>query len=253
MPIGTWLYSLRHIGSGGRVLQFAWITSWRTILERRENGKYHPLAVVLPRKQPPDLPIAFLQGELHAMISRLRLRGRLAGTQGSTMIETALALPILVLMLCFAVDIGYFFIVAANLVSSSRNAVLYAGQGYISPAQELPSAGTSGSLADTAGVAGLAGGDLSGLANMSTQTQVQVCSKTIGVTSTGTGVVANCSTFPSGSLSFPPDQDPESTYGMLTHRVDVVYTVSPPIPVDFFGFTMPSLTVHRMAEMRAAD
>jgi len=165
-----------------------------------------------------------------------------------------MVVPILVLMLCFAVDIGYFFIVAANLASSSRNAVLYSGQGFVSPAQQqLPSAGTSGSLADTAGVAGLAGGDLSGLANMSTQTTVEVCSKVIGVTQTSSGYVTSCSTFPSGSLSFTPDQDPESNNGMLAQRVDVVYTVNLPIPVNFFTFTMPALSVHWSAEMRAVD
>lgn len=174
--------------------------------------------------------------------------------QGSSLIETALVLPVLVLMLCFAVDIGYFFIVAANLVSSSRNAVLYSGQGFVAPAQQqLPSAGTSGSLSDTAGVAGLAGGDLSGLANMSSQTKVEVCSKGIGVTQTSNGYVTNCSTYPSGSLSFTPDQDPESTSGMLAQRVDVVYTVSPPIPVSFFTFKMPALSMHWSAEMRATD
>jgi len=117
-----------------------------------------------------------------------------------------------VLMLCFAIDIGYFFIVAANLVSSSRNAVQYSGQGFVSPAQQqLPSPGTSGSLSDTAGVAGLAGGDMSGLANMLTKTTVEVCSKEIGVTQTSNGYITNCGTYPSGSLSFTPDQDPEST------------------------------------------
>src|SRR5215831_8595225 len=86
-----------------------------------------------------------------------------ADARGSSMIETALIMPVLVLMLCFAIDIGYFFIVAANLVSSSRMAVLYAGQGFVAPGQQqLPSAGTAGSLVDTAGVAGLAAGDLSG-------------------------------------------------------------------------------------------
>ena len=165
-----------------------------------------------------------------------------------------MVMPVLVLMLCFAIDIGYFFIVAANLVSSSRNAVLYSGQGFVSPGQQqLPSAGTSGSLSDTAGVAGLAGGDLSGLANMTSKTFVQVCSKAIGITQTSNGYTTNCSTFPSGSLSFTPDQDPESNNGLLTQRVDVVYTVSPPIPLDFFTFTMPSLTLHWKAEMRAID
>ena len=179
---------------------------------------------------------------------------RTRGSEGSSLIETAMVVPVLVLMLCFAVDIGYFFIVAANLVSSSRNAVLYSGQGFVSPAQQqLPSAGTAGSLADTAGVAGLAGGDMSGLANMATKTTVQVCSKGIGVTSTSNGYITSCSTFPSGSLSFTPDQDPESTNGMLAQRVDVVYTVSPPIPVDFFTFSLPALSVHWSAEMRAID
>lgn len=163
-------------------------------------------------------------------------------------------MPALVLILCYAIDIGYFFSVAANLVSSSRGAVLYSGQGYLSPAQQsLPSAGTSGSLADTAGVAGLAGGDLSGLANMTTETTIEVCSKAIGVTQSGSGYITKCSTYPSGSLSYTPDQDPESSNGMLTQRVDVVYTVTPPIPISFFSFTMPPLTVHWQAEMRAVD
>lgn len=173
---------------------------------------------------------------------------------GSAMIETALILPILILMLCFAVDIGYFFIVAANLASASRNAVLYSAQGYVSVGQsQLPSAGISGSLADTAGVAGLAAGDMSGLAGMLTKTTIQVCSKKIGVTQTSTGYITNCSTFPTASLNFAPDQDPDSNYGMLTQRVDVVYTVSPPVPVDFFVFSMPPLTLHWQAEMRALD
>jgi hypothetical protein len=170
------------------------------------------------------------------------------------MIETALVLPVLILMLCFAIDIGYFFIVGANLVSSSRNAVLYSGQGFLAPGQQqLPSSGTPGSLTDTAGVAGLAGGDLSGLVNMATKTSIQVCSKKLGITQTSNGYITNCSTFPSGTLNFAPDQDPASNYGMLTQRVDVVYTVSPPIPVDFFSFAMPPLTVHWQAEMRALD
>jgi hypothetical protein len=184
---------------------------------------------------------------------RFLLRAAIADARGSSLIETALVMPVLVLMLCFAVDIGYFFIVAANMVSASRTAVLYSGQGFASPTLQLPSAGTSGSLGDTAGVAGLAGGDLSGLANMSSETSVEVCSKSIGVTQSGNGFLTNCNTYPSGTLSYTPDQDPEASNGMLTQRVDVVYTVSPPIPVNFFSFSMPPLTMHWMAEMRAVD
>src|SRR5437763_1884977 len=69
----------------------------------------------------------------------------LRDTRGSSLLETALVMPVLVLMLCFAVDIGYFFIVAANLVSSSRNAVLYSAQGFASAGQQrLPSPGIAG-------------------------------------------------------------------------------------------------------------
>ena len=200
-------------------------------------------------------PIALVRRVARRMADRTLLsRAAVWDASGSSMVETALVMPVLVLMLCFAIDIGYFFIVSANLVSSARSGVLYSGQGFVSPAQQqLPSAGTSGSLSDTAGVAGLVGGDLSGLASMTTNTTVEVCSKKIGVTQTSNGYVTNCSTYPSGSLSFTPDQDPESNNGMLTQRVDVVYTVSPPIPINFFTFTMPSLTLHWQAEMRAVD
>src|SRR5690349_24970207 len=102
--------------------------------------------------------------------ARRILHGTVDDARGSSLIETAVVLPILILMLCFAIDIGYFFIVAANLVSSSRNAVLYSGQGFASIAQQkLPSAGTAGSLSDTAGVAGRAGGGLSRPAHQASQ------------------------------------------------------------------------------------
>ena len=94
---------------------------------------------------------------------------------------------------------------------------------------------------------------MSGLANMASKTTVQVCSKSVGITQTSNGYVTRCNTYPAGGLTFAPDQDPESANGMLAQRVDVVYVVNPPIPVDFFGFTMPPLTLHWAAEMRAID
>ena len=60
----------------------------------------------------------------------------LRASHGSSLVETVMVMPILILTLCFAIDIGYFFIVAANLVSSARNAVLYSGQGFVSPGQQ---------------------------------------------------------------------------------------------------------------------
>ena len=183
---------------------------------------------------------------------------------GVSLLETALVLPLMIVLLLFAIDFGYFFLVAGNMVTAARNAVLYSAQGFDSIAQQqIPSAGTAGSLADTAGVAGLAGGDMSGLAQITTGTspnpQVYVCSKGIGVTavksgSNTTGYRTNCATFPSGTLSYTPDVDPESLNGMLTQRVDVVYKVNLPISLRLFSFnTLPPVTFHWQVEMRAID
>ncbi len=179
---------------------------------------------------------------------------------GGSLLETALVLPLLVVMLVFAIDFGYFFLVASNIVSSSRNAVLYSTQGFSSPAQQqIPSAGTANSLADTAGVAGIAAGDLGGLVGSTSNTQVSVCSKALGVTAvksngTTTGYITNCSTYPSGTLSITPDTDPESLSGLLLQRVDVVYTVNLPITVRMFNFNViPPPVFHWQVEMRAID
>ena len=165
-------------------------------------------------------------------------------------------------MALFAVDFGYYFLVASNLVTASRNAVLYSAQGFSTPSQQLiPSAGTAGSLSDTAGVAGIAGGDLSTLSfNLTTPNpQVEVCSKSNGltaITSSGstTGYKTNCTTYPSGALSYTPDVDPESLNGMVLNRVDLVYTVNFPISMKFFTFNViPPATFHWVVEMRAVD
>lgn len=190
----------------------------------------------------------------------LHRRGLSTRVEGTSLLETALMLPLLIVLCFYAVDFGYFFLVAGNLVTASRNAALYSIQGFSTPAQQqIPSAGTANSLADTAGVAGIAGGDLGSLANVSTGTKVEVCSKSIGVTavksgSTTTGYRSSCSTFPSGTLTFTPDVDPESMNGMLLHRVDVSYTINMPVSLNLFNFNLsPPATFHWQVEMRAID
>ncbi len=174
---------------------------------------------------------------------------------GGSLIETALVMPLLLIMLLGAVDFGYFFLVAANLVTSAHNAVLYSTQGFSTPAQQqIPVAGTAGSLADTSEVAGVAAGDLSGLANFSTKTQVFVCSKSLGIVTLSNGYRTKCQTYPSGTLSYTPDVDPESLSGLLLHRVDVVYTVTPPVSMHLFNFNIvPPVNFHWEVEMRAID
>ncbi|HZC43442.1 MAG TPA: TadE/TadG family type IV pilus assembly protein, partial [Acidobacteriaceae bacterium] len=164
-----------------------------------------------------------------------------------SLIETAIFLPILILLVAYAVDFGYFFIVAANLTSASRNAAEYSIQGFASPAQiALP---TPGPITTDTSVAALALADLSSLVASSTTTSVEVCSKVLGTTNN----VTNCSSYgPTGTV-FTPATDPEAPSFVL-NRVDVTYMVRPPIPLSFFSISLlPSMKFHRQVSMRVMD
>ncbi len=180
-------------------------------------------------------------------IRLLRLCRGVLSDQGQSLLETAIFLPILILLIAYAVNFGYFFIVAANLASSSRNAVEYSVQGYQSSGQNaLPSAGP---ITDATSVSGLAVGDLSSLASASTTTTVQVCSKEIGVVNK----VTQCASYGPAGSSYTPGTDPEAPVFLL-NRVDVTYTVRPPIPLSFFSHSLvPSLKFHRQVSMRVLD
>ena len=166
---------------------------------------------------------------------------------GQSLLETAIFLPILILLIAYAVDFGYFFIVAANLASASRSAAEYSIQGFESPAQSaLPAAGP---ITTYTSVAALAVGDLSSLAGSATITTVQVCSKSVGVNNN----VTECSSYGPAGTTYTPATDPEAPTFLL-NRVDVTYTVQPPIPLSFFSFSLlPSMKFHRQVSMRAMD
>jgi Flp pilus assembly protein TadG len=166
---------------------------------------------------------------------------------GQSLVETAIFLPILILLVAYAVDFGYFFIVSANLTSASRNAAEYSIQGFASPAQiALPSAGP---ITTNTSVAALAVGDLSSLAASATTTTVEVCSKILGTTNN----VTNCASYGPAGTVFSPVADPEAPTFSL-NRVDVTYTVQPPIPLSFFSYSLlPSMKFHRQVSMRAMD
>lgn len=172
---------------------------------------------------------------------------RFRRTDGQSLLETAVFLPILILLIAYAVDFGYFFIVAANLTSSARNAAEYSVLGYVTPGQL--SLASAGPITDTATIASLAVGDLSSLASSSTTTTVEVCSKEIGVANN----VTQCSSFGPTDASYTPSTDPEAPTFLL-NRVDVTYTIRPPIPLSFFSHSLvPSLKFHRQVSMRVLD
>jgi Flp pilus assembly protein TadG len=180
---------------------------------------------------------------------KCQVRPRIVSQEsGQGLLETALIVPFLVLLMAFAVDYGYFFIVAANLTSASHNAAEYSIQGFESPGQiALPDAGP---LSDNSSISSLAVGDLSGLIAASTTSTVQVCSKGIGVSQQN---LTECSSFGPTGNSYVPALDPEAPTFLL-NRVDVTYTVHPPIPMTFFSHSIiPSLSFHRQVSMRVLD
>jgi hypothetical protein len=160
-------------------------------------------------------------------------------------VETALVLPLFLLITFNAVKFGYFFFVAVNLASAPREGVEYSIQGFATPGQlSLPDAGPSST--DTS-VSWLTYQDMAAL-HLSSSAQVQVCSKKLGLAAPGK---PNCAQY--GGGSFPaPAADPEPAAFVL-HRVDVKYTVSPLIPGWMFGLVIPSTAFHRQVSMRAMD
>jgi Flp pilus assembly protein TadG len=198
-------------------------------------------------KPPIDIEMANSQAKPEK-VKKLAASGRkLKEESGQGLLEAALFLPLLVLLTAYSVDFGYMFIVAANLSSASRSATEYSVQGYETPGQAtLPAAGP---ISTTTSVSALAVGDLSGLVSSSTTTTVQVCSKEIGVKNN----VAECSSYGPAGASYTPGTDPEAPTFVL-NRVDVTYTIQPPIPMSFFLHPLvPSLTFHRQVSMRALD
>lgn len=178
------------------------------------------------------------------MMSALKARLR-SSERAQSVVETALVLPLFLLITFNAVNFAYFFFVAVNLASAPREGVTYSIQGFATPSQlNLPTAGPSSA---TTSVSYLTYQDMLALHN-SVNAQVRVCTKLLGLSAPGT---ANCSSF--GGGSFPtPGADPEPNSFVL-HRVDVKYTVAPLIPGWMLNLTVPNLTFHRQVSMRAMD
>ena len=160
--------------------------------------------------------------------------------EGQSLIELALMIPIFTILVCYAVDFGFFFLVATSLNSAARNAMEYSIQGTSSPAQAAePSAAQVSSLAIAS--IGLSGAST---ANVS----IQVCSSAVGVNTSNNTTQCTSPSSGAGAVTGTPDVDPESPKFQL-NRVDVVYTVTPPVPMPVSVF--PLRTFHRTIEMRA--
>jgi Flp pilus assembly protein TadG len=167
----------------------------------------------------------------------VRLFGR--HQEGQSLIELALMVPIFTILICYTVYLAFFFLVAMSLTSAARNTAEYSIQGTSSPSQGAePGASVLSSLAISS----------IGLTNVSvSNVSIQICSASVGVNAANNTTQCTSPSTGAGAVSGTSDVDPESPTFQL-NRVDVVYTVTPPIPIPAAVF--PTTTFHRFVEMR---
>ncbi len=144
-------------------------------------------------------------------------------------------IPIFTVLVCYAVDFGFFFLVATSLNSAARNAMEYSIQGTSSPAQAAEPAATVVSNLAIAST-GLSGAST---ANVS----VQVCSSAVGVNASNNTTQCTTPSTGAGAVTGTPDIDPESPTFQL-NRVDVLYTFTPPLPIPASIFPTTDLPSH---------
>lgn len=211
-------------------------------------------------------------------IQRTKLR---KNNSGQSLVETAIAMPLLLCIVLNAINFAYFFLMAVNLASSPRTAAMYSAQGSATPAATvIPNAGPSGSTTCGTGTSSqlyvcfLANEDMRGALNSpTTKASIQVCSSAIGVTSPGTKTqTTQCSNFGAslpGGFSWPsPASDPELNAGktataFLLNRVDIYYKFAPLIPGKIFNLAFAASPIcnasgstcvfHRQASMRVMN
>ncbi len=176
-----------------------------------------------------------------------RLAAQFAGESGQSLVEIAVMVPFLTLLVSYAIDVAYILIVAASLTSAAKNAAEYSIQGYLSSAQmSIPPAGP---LSSTTSVSNLAISALNSVVSASTTATIQVCSKSVGTSSN----LTQCNSYGPTGTPYTPAADPEAPNFML-QRVDVTYTVHPPIPLSFFKQSLlPNTSFHYQVSMRALD
>jgi len=192
-------------------------------------------------------------------------------SRGQSLVETAIMLPLLLLVVFNVVNLGYFFLVAINLTGASRTSTLYSIVGSATPsASVLPSPGGSSNLLS---VTYLAFQDMTGALWNPTGATLQICSPIIvsagsGVNGTGTSQKANCNAcdnsgctaVAAASVNPPLDADPEAPTFVL-NQVSITYTFRTLIPGRIFNIPLQATsmcrggtcTFVRLAEMRAMN
>ncbi len=197
-------------------------------------------------------------------------------SRGQSLVETALMLPLLLLIVLNVVNLGYFFLVIVNLTGGARTSILYAIEGGSTPAAgAIPSSGGGSPGTNTGSVTYLIYQDFTGALWNPTGVIVQVCSQA-NIDASGKGVnttngalrtncerctSAGCGSAGTNGAGFPvPTADPEAPTFVL-NRVDIQYTFNTLIPGRIFNIPLQasamcnggSCTFFRHAEMRAMN
>jgi Flp pilus assembly protein TadG len=208
---------------------------------------------------------------LAELLMDLRRPKLLRDTRGQSLIETALTLPLLMLLVLNVVNLGYFFLIVINLTAAARTATLYSIEGTYTPyGLGEPTSGGASPLSNFGTVAYTAYQDMSGALWNPTGATVQVCTQmnistatNTGVSGSGTSQIANCETCTSGGCSAgsalaTPNADPEAPDFVL-NQVDIRYNFNTLFPGTIFNLPLQasamcnggSCTFSRRARMRS--
>jgi Flp pilus assembly protein TadG len=163
--------------------------------------------------------------------------------EGQSLLETAIAMPLLLGIAFNLINLGYFWFVVLSLAAAPRQGVQYSAQG---GASITTAAAPSASAVSTLVFDNMTNG-VHGATNLNTG--VRVCSTSVGVDPNTH--VALCSSFGKSFTFAPVPADPEAPVFVL-HRVDVGYTVTPVIPGTAFNVVLPAnMNFHRQVSMRS--
>ena len=162
--------------------------------------------------------------------------------EGQSLLETAVAMPLLLGIAFNLINLGYFWFVVLSLAAAPRQGVQYSAQGGASiTTAAVPSASDVSTLVFDNMTNGVHG-------STNLNTGVRVCSSSVGVDPAGTAL---CSSFGKAFTFSAVPIDPEAPVFVL-HRVDVGYTVTPVIPGTAFNVVLPAnMDFHRQVSMRS--
>lgn len=190
---------------------------------------------------------------------RMTISSSLRQTQGQSMIETALLLPILLILAFNAINFGYFFFVAVNAAAAPRSSVQYSIIGSSTPMQTTLA--PAGPASSNISVSYVAYQDITGVLSAASTARVQVCTQANGVNASFQALC--CQTAGSGgacsSTGTVAPHDPEynaatNTSPFILNQVDIHYDIAPIIPPFRLGpiplTLIPTLTIHRKVLMR---